>query len=122
MRDTSFNKLVQLLETVEPTLSTDNKQLVKERHTEVRIARNQIEQIIRNAHYIKKILDALPSEHDIEAKVQVDITLADKRLADAYEGMAFEYKGLEDVASGDTMEEPALDIERFPPSNGSAGT
>lgn len=78
MQDRSFNKLVQLLETIDPNLN-DNPAPVSEDH-EVSMATTQIDNIIANALKIKEMMQALSTEEDIEAWIQSKLTLADSYL------------------------------------------
>ena len=78
MQDRSFNKLVQLLETIDPNLN-DNPAPVGEDH-EVSMATTQIDNIIANALKIKEMMQALSTEEDIEAWIQSKLTLADSEL------------------------------------------
>ena len=78
MQDRSFNKLVQLLETIDTNLN-DNPAPVGEDH-EVRMATTQIDNIIANALKIKDMMQSLSTEEDIEAWIQSKLTLADSYL------------------------------------------
>jgi len=78
MQDRSFNKLVQLLETIDTNLN-DNPARVGEDH-EVSMATTQIDNIIANALKIKEMMQALSTEEDIEAWIQSKLTLADSEL------------------------------------------
>ena len=78
MQDRSFNKLVQLLETIDPNLN-DNLAPGGEDH-EVSMATTQIDNIIANALKIKEMMQALSTEEDIEAWIQSKLTLADSEL------------------------------------------
>jgi len=78
MQDRSFNKLVQLLETIDPNLN-DNPAPVGEDH-EVSMATTQIDNIIANALKIKDMMQSLSTEEDIEAWIQSKLTLADSYL------------------------------------------
>ena len=100
MRNNSFNKLVQLLEAVEPTLN-DNPPRVEEDH-EVRMGVSQVEAVLRNAQVIHQILKKLPNSADLPAWAQSKLTMADDYLVsvadymrsvvgeDAAEGMSFD--------------------------------
>ena len=78
MQDRSFNKLVQLLETIDPNIN-DNPALVGEDH-EVSMATTQIDNIIANALEIKEMMQALSTKENIEAWIQSKLTLADSEL------------------------------------------
>ena len=78
MQDRSFNKLVQLLETIDPNIN-DNPARVGEDH-EVSMATTQIDNIIANAFKIKEMMQSLSTEEDIEAWIQSKLTLADSEL------------------------------------------
>lgn len=78
MQDRSFNKLVQLLETIDPNIN-DNPAPVGEDH-EVSMATTQIDNIITNALKIKEMMQSLSTEEDIEAWIQSKLTLADSYL------------------------------------------
>ena len=78
MQDRSFNKLVQLLETIDPNIN-DNPARVGEDH-EVSMATAQIDNIIANAFKIKEMMQSLSTEEDIEAWIQSKLTLADSYL------------------------------------------
>ena len=78
MQDRSFNKLVQLLETIDPNIN-DNPAPVGEDH-EVSMATTQIDNIIANAFKIKEMMQSLSTEEDIEAWIQSKLTLADSYL------------------------------------------
>lgn len=90
MRDRSFNKLVQLLETVDPTINSYPPR-VEEDH-EVRMGHSQIESILRNAKVIHDILMSLPEGADLEAWAQSKLTLADDYLVSVADFMRSEYK------------------------------
>lgn len=100
MKDNSFNKLVQLLEAVEPTLN-DNPPHIEEDH-EVRMGVSQVEAVLRNAQAIHQILKKLPENADLPAWAQSKLTMADDYLVsvadymrsvvgeDSAEGMSFD--------------------------------
>jgi len=90
MRDQSFNKLVTLLETIEPTLNP-NPPRVDEGDHEVRMAHSQIESIMRNAKTIHDILKSLPEGADLEAWAQSKLTMADDYLVSVADFMRTEY-------------------------------
>ena len=78
MQDRSFNKLVQLLETIDSNIN-DNPARVGEDH-EVSMATTQIDNIIANALEIKEMMQALSTKENIEAWIQSKLTLADSEL------------------------------------------
>ena len=111
MRDNSFNKLVSLLEAVEPTLN-DNPPRIEE-DEEVRMGHSQIEAIVRNAQTIHKILKTLPADANLEAWAQSKLTLADDYLVSVADFMRSKYAhNMEDTA-----EEMSFDETENPPGN-----
>ena len=85
MKDRSFNKLVQLLETVQ-TFRTNEK---TEDHPddEVYMAKAQVADIIANAVKIQEMLEILDLDEDLEAWIQSKLTLADDYLVSARSSM-----------------------------------
>lgn len=90
MRDNSFNKLVQLLEAVEPTLNPNPPRIENEDH-EVEMGYSQIESILRNAKAIHDILKKLPDDANLEAWAQSKLTMADDYLVSVADFMKTEY-------------------------------
>ena len=96
MRNRSFNKLIQLLETVSPTLNEfpPGAQAMEEDH-EVEMAESQIDEIIRNAERIREMIKTLSPDADIEAWIQSKLTLADDYLISVAGAMANDFKGVD---------------------------
>lgn len=96
MRDRSFNKLIQLLETVSPTMNEfpPGAQAMEEDH-EVEMAKSQIDEVLRNANRIKEMLNTMPLNADIEAWIQSKLTLADDYLVSVAGAMANDFKGID---------------------------
>jgi hypothetical protein len=101
MKDRSFNKLVQLLETVDPTINDYPAPAQAMEDHEVEMAHSQIDEIIRNAERVKKMLNAQPMNADIEAWIQSKLTLADDYLVSVAGAMANDFKGI--VFEGKTL-------------------
>lgn len=101
MKDRSFNKLVQLLETVEPTLNEFPPPAQAMEDHEVEMAGSQIDEIIRNAERIKEMMTQLSPNADIEAWIQSKLTLADDYLVSVAGAMANDFKGI--VFEGKTL-------------------
>ena len=78
MKDRSFNKLVQLLETVESFRT--NEEIDGHPDHEVHMARAQVAEIIANAIKIQEMLETYDLSDDIEAWIQSKLTLADDYL------------------------------------------
>ena len=121
MRDNSFNKLVSLLEAVEPTLN-DNPPRIEE-DEEVRMGHSQIEAIVRNAQTIHKILKSLPADTDLEAWAQSKLTLADDYLVSVADFMRSKYAhNMEDTAEemsfGETENPPGSATDEESPDAG----
>jgi hypothetical protein len=93
MRGRSFNKLIQLLETVSPNINEfpPGAQSMEEDH-EVEMAESQINQIVRNAERIREMLKTLSPNDDIEAWIQSKLTLADDYLVSVARAMANDFK------------------------------
>jgi hypothetical protein len=101
MRDRSFNKLVQLLETVDPTINEFPPQAQAMEDHEVEMASSQIDEIIRNAERIREMIKTMPKNGDIEAWIQSKLTLADDYLVSVAGAMANDFKGI--VYEGKTL-------------------
>lgn len=89
MRDNSFNKLVQLLETIDPNIN-ENPPRVEEDH-EVQMGYSQVESILRNAKAIHDILKKMPEGANLEAWAQSKLTMADDYLVSVADHMKTEY-------------------------------
>jgi hypothetical protein len=79
-RDNSFNKLVQLLETIDPSIN-QNPPVVDETHeggTYMAVA--QVAEIIRNAQHLMELLEQLPEDTCLEPWQQSKLTLANDYL------------------------------------------
>jgi|APCry1669189034_1035192.scaffolds.fasta_scaffold146537_1 hypothetical protein len=79
-RDNSFNKLVQLLETIDPTIN-QNPPAIDETHeggTYMAVA--QVAEIIRNAQHLMELLEQLPEDTCLEPWQQSKLTLANDYL------------------------------------------
>ena len=85
MKDRSFNKLVQLLETVD-SFRTNEKADDHPDH-EVHMARSQVAEIIANAIKIQDMLDTQDLSDDLEAWIQSKLTLADDYLVSVRSSM-----------------------------------
>ena len=92
MRDRSFNKLISLLETVDPTMNEFPPTAQAMEDHEVQMAESQIEEIIRNATRIKEMLKTMPEDEDIKAWIQSKLTLADDYLVSVAGAMANDFK------------------------------
>lgn len=101
MRDRSFNKLVQLLETVDPTMNQFPPPAQAMEDHEVEMASTQIDEIIRNAERIKELLATQSRNADIEAWIQSKLTLADDYLVSVAGAMTNDFKGI--VFEGKTL-------------------
>ena len=101
MRDRSFNKLVQLLETVDPTINEFPPPAQAMEDHEVEMATTQIDEIIRNAERVKQMLTTQSRNADIEAWIQSKLTLADDYLVSVAGAMATDFKGI--VFEGKTL-------------------
>lgn len=95
MKDRSFNKLISLLETVDPTMNQfpPPAQSMEEDH-EVQMAESQIKEIIRNAERIREMLRTMPEDEDIKAWIQSKLTLADDYLVSVAGAMANDFKDI----------------------------
>ena len=111
MKDRSFNKLVQLLETVD-NFRTNEKADDHPDH-EVHMARSQVAEIIANAIKIQDMLDTQDLSDDLEAWVQSKLTLADDYLVSVRSSMeqGFRDEGSED---GNAMPIKIVKIELEP--------
>ena len=78
-RDNSFNKLVQLLETVDPTIN-QNPPAIDEGHGGTHMAIAQVAEIMRNAQHLMKVLEQLPEDTCLEPWQQSKLTLANDYL------------------------------------------
>jgi len=78
-RDNSFNKLVQLLETVDTNLNS-NPPVVDEGHGGTHMAIAQVAEILRNAQHLMDLLESLPKETCLEPWQQSKLTLANDYL------------------------------------------
>ena len=107
MKDRSFNKLVQLLESIDPTLTQEVSSSDKPDH-EVHMAKSQVNEIIDNAVKIREMLDTMEMSEDIEAWVQSKLTLADDYLVSVRSSME---QGFEDEKS-DTVVGIALEKKK----------
>lgn len=105
MRDQSFNKLVTLLEAIEPTLNP-NPPRIDEGDHEVRMGYSQIESIMRNAKAIHDILKSLPEGTDLEAWAQSKLTMADDYLVSVADFMRTEYDHDNQEVEVDETENP----------------
>ena len=94
MKDRSFNKLVQLLETVDPTINDYPPPAQAMEDHEVEMATTQIDEIIRNAERIKQMLATQTRNADIEAWIQSKLTLADDYLVSVAGAMTNDFKGI----------------------------
>ena len=97
MQDRSFNKLVQLLETVDPTMNQypPTAQAMEDHSREAqRMAEAQINEIIKNAERIREMLAKVShdSDEEIHAWMQSKLTLADISLASVAEAMTNDLK------------------------------
>ncbi len=101
MKDRSFNKLVQLLETIDPTINEFPPPAQAMEDHEVEMASSQIDEIIRNAERVKEMISQLPPNKDIEAWIQSKLTLADDYLVSVAGAMANDFKGI--VFEGKTL-------------------
>lgn len=93
MKDNSFNKLVMLLETIEPTLN-DNPPRIEEdqdKDREVQMGYSQMESIMRNAKAIHDILKKIPEDTELKAWVQSKLTMADDYLVSVADYMRTEF-------------------------------
>lgn len=79
MRDRSFNKLVQLLETVD-TFKTEAHDEEHSADHEVHMARAQVADLIANAVKVQAMLQAQELDADLEAWIQSKLTLANDYL------------------------------------------
>lgn len=117
MRDKSFNKLVTLLEAIEPTLNP-NPPRVDEKDHEVDMGYSQIESIMRNAKAIHDILKQLPEDTDLEAWAQSKLTMADDYLVSVADFMKTHYAHDQFDAHGeDTAEGQGFSETENPPGN-----
>ena len=98
MQDRSFNKLVQLLETVDPTINP-HQPPVDEDHQETSMAETQINEIIRNAERVRELLGKINRDADIDAWMQSKLTLADDYLATVAEAMTTDFKNVDIMGS-----------------------
>lgn len=117
MRDTSFNKLVTLLEAIEPTLNPNPPRIDEEDH-EVNMGYSQIESIMRNAKAIHDILKKLPENANLEAWAQSKLTMADDYLVSVADFMRTEY-GHDEYAAydEDTAEGQGFSETENPPGD-----
>ena len=101
MKDRSFNKLVQLLETV-GTFRPHNEETDEYTDHEVHMARSQVAEIIANAIKIQEMLESQDLSEDIEAWIQSKLTLADDYLISVRSSMEQGFRD-EDEMEGNTM-------------------
>lgn len=94
MKDRSFNKLVQLLETIDPTINQFPAPAQAMEDHEVEMATSQIDEIIRNAERVREMIKTLPRDADIEAWIQSKLTLADDYLVSVAGAMASDFKDI----------------------------
>jgi hypothetical protein len=111
MKDRSFNKLVQLLETVE-SFRTNEEGMGRPDH-EVHMARAQVADIIANATKIQDMLETQDLSEDLEAWIQSKLTLADDYLISARSSMEQGFRD-EDEAMGNTMPIKVVKIKLEP--------
>ena len=100
MRDRSFNKLVQLLETIDPTMNEfpPHAQAMEDHHEHEphRMAESQVNEIIKNAERIRSLLTKIPHDsEEIQAWMLSKLTLADDYLESVAEVMTNDFKDME---------------------------
>jgi hypothetical protein len=111
MKDRSFNKLVQLLETVE-SFRTNEKTDDHPDH-EVHMARSQVAEIIANAIKIQDMLETQDLSEDLEAWIQSKLTLADDYLISVRSSMEQGFRD-EDGVESDAMPIKVVKIKLEP--------
>jgi len=79
-RDNSFNKLVQLLETIDPTINQHPPAIDEKHEGGTHMAIAQVAEIMRNAQHLLSLLEELPEDTCLEPWQQSKLTLANDYL------------------------------------------
>jgi hypothetical protein len=111
-RDNSFNKLVQLLETIDPTIT--HKPVTEDEHhnggTHMAIA--QVAELIRNADHIMHLLEQLPEDTCLEPWQQSKLTLANDYIESVKTAMSSPDSDEQEGHGEIEIEPTEIEIER----------